>query len=62
MPSKIGQHGTLQVFIFKEYSAPGMIFAPIGQIGSEWIRVIEAAIGILIERRIGIGWTFFIGR
>ena len=61
MASKIGQHRTLQIFVFQKYRAPSVVGTAIRQIAAESIRVVEAAVCILIGRRVGVGHTFLIG-
>jgi len=60
--SNVRQHGALQIFIFKEQSAPGMIDPAVRQIIAERIRIVEAGVCILIKGRVGIRRAFLICR
>ena len=62
MPSQIGQHGALQVFVFQKNRAPCVILAAIAQVVAQRVGIIKPAVGKLIEWRIGIWSILFIGR
>ncbi len=56
-----GKHGTFQVLIFQIDGAPVMVHPAIRQVVSQGIRIVEAGAGELIERRIWIRQSFFVG-
>jgi len=62
VPSQIGQYGTLQVFIFQKHRTPDMVGASIRQVVAKCVRIVEAAVCILIEWRIEIRCALLISR
>ena len=57
----IGKYRTFQALIFKIDGAPVMVHPAIRQVVSQGIRIVEAGAGELIERRIWVRQSFFVG-
>jgi hypothetical protein len=63
MAAQIGQDDAFQILIFEIQGAPTERRNAIAQIFPDGVRVVESAVGDeLIERRIFVGWAFFVGR
>ena len=62
MAADIRQHGTFQVLVFEINGEPRVLRPGVGDFVSESIGIVEAASRELVERRIGIWRSLFVGR